>query len=195
MDSSFSNLLLRNSYEGPDKNSCFTNAAIQVLRNVPEIRDNINENPYHSEIQNDLKKIIDGEKTNKTFSTARLRENVGRTCRKQEYLTGQQCDSLEFLEDLVESTHPDIKSLFQFKVNRERKFGINDQESGCQICGVDPSNSEQNDMVLKLEFPILQHLYESGISLQHLVNEHFEEKFTDQDNGLRCSNCCKHETT
>ena len=36
----FSSLLLRNSARGADRNLCFTNAALQILRNVPSFKEN-----------------------------------------------------------------------------------------------------------------------------------------------------------
>ena len=64
----FSKLLLRNSSEGQDKNLCFTNAAVQVLRNVPQLRQIIVENPlYPSAIQNEIKTLLEFENTNKSL--------------------------------------------------------------------------------------------------------------------------------
>ena len=191
MDIPFTKLLLRNSFEGDDRNLCFVNAAIQVLRCIPEIKQNIQTYPFYSEVQIDLKNILDYEDSNQTVSASKLRKSLGRIFQKQQYFTGDQCDSLEFLEYLIQKTHPNIRSLFNFKIKTKREYFINGKLSGCQFCGVFPSISSEDDVVLKLSFP--ESNYENGISLQQLVNELFSGKFTEQKDGLRCAGCCNHE--
>ena len=191
MDSSFTTLLLRNASEGSDKNLCFVNAAIQVLRCIPEVKQNVQNYPFYSGVQNDLKNILDYEDNNQTVSASKLRQSLGRIFNKQQYLNGDQCDSLEFLEYLIQETHPDIRSLFNFKISTKREYLINDKLSGCQFCGEYPSTASEDDVVLKLSFPECN--YEGGIPLQQLINSRFSGKFTEQKDGMRCNNCCQHD--
>ena len=72
MACTFTNLLLRNSFEGADKNLCFTNAAIQVFRSIPELKENIQNYPLYSEVQNDLKNILDYEGKSQSVSASKL---------------------------------------------------------------------------------------------------------------------------
>ena len=44
-----------------------------------------------------------------------------------------------------------------------------------------------NHQVLKIGFPAF-----GDIPLQNLVDEHFSQKITEQENGRRCTNCGKH---
>ena len=193
MEQNIASLLLRNSHELPDKNLCFANAAIQVLRNIPEFKENIFRHPNHSVVQNDLRNILKYENTNQTVSASILRENLGKIYSKKDYITGRQCDSLEFLEYLLHNTHPNIKSLFEFKVKTERKYLLNSQLTGCQFCGLFPPISEEEDVVLKLGFP--ENDYECGVPLQQLIDSRFSYIATEQEHGMRCPNCCKHENS
>ena len=191
MNSPFTKLFLRNAHVGNDRNLCFVNAAIQVIRNIPEVKQNIQNYPFYSVVQNDLKNILDYEDDNQTVSAHELRKSLGRIFNKEQYFDGDQCDSLEFLEYLIQETHPNIRTLFKFKLKTKREYLINDKLSGCQFCGVYPSVTSEEDVVLKLYFPESNNT--EGIPLQQLINESFSGKFTEQKDGMRCTNCCDHD--
>ena len=111
---------------------------------------------------------------------------------KKDYFDKKQCDSLEFLEYLIQNTHPNIRSIFNFKIKTNRQYLLNGELSGCQFCGQYPQTLVENDVVLKLAFPEKKY---DGVPLQQLINERFSGKFTEQEHGMRCSNCCKHGNT
>ena len=69
-------LLLRNSAVGSDKNLCFTNAAVQVLRNVKPFREKCNEYFNISETHEILKQILEYEGTNNSVSAHPLRKKI-----------------------------------------------------------------------------------------------------------------------
>ena len=71
-----SNLFLRNSASGDDRNLCFTNAVVQILRNVPSFKTKCLENSQYG-IHGDLLHILNFEGTNKTVSAHPLREAIG----------------------------------------------------------------------------------------------------------------------
>ena len=66
-------LLLRNSLTGYDKNLCFTNAAIQLLRNIPFFKNKVAEHQNFSVVQKELKSILDNEGSAKSVSAHLLR--------------------------------------------------------------------------------------------------------------------------
>ena len=69
-------LLLRNAAKGDDKNLCFTNAAIQILRNVPSFKEQCTEHKEFG-IHGDLLKILEFVGTNKSISAHFLRKKIG----------------------------------------------------------------------------------------------------------------------
>ena len=64
----FSSLLLRNSARGADKNLCFTNAALQILRNVPSFKENCIAHLEFSPAHRHITDILNYEGTEKTVS-------------------------------------------------------------------------------------------------------------------------------
>ena len=183
------NLFLRNSATGVDKNLCFTNAAIQILRNVSSFKEKCIENKQFNRIHGDLFKILEYEGKNQSISAHLLRKSIGEIY-GNEWYNGQQNDALEFCEYILQNLHPSILNIFKFKTNTEKNFLVN---SNCQHCGTKPTDKNDEHIVLKLSFPRHHHLFKDGIDLQYLINERFSEIETDQANGMRCEVCCSHD--
>ena len=146
-------LLLRNSSRGYDKNLCFANAAVQILRNIPFFKHKVAEHQNFSVVQKELKSILDNEGSAKSVSAHSLRQKVGERCHKQEMYSGQQNDSLEFLEYLLQCLDPSVASLFGFRTRHRVRYIISGLEKACPICGHLPPESDHNDRVLKIGFP------------------------------------------
>ena len=184
-----SNLFLRNSASGDDRNLCFTNAVVQILRNVPSFKTKCSENSQYG-IHGDLLHILNFEGTNKTVSAHPLREAIGLIYEREDISDGSQNDALEFCGYVLQNLHPSLSSIFRFKSKTEFKFWINNKPSSCQNCGRAPNETKDEHNVLKLSFPNEDrlHLYQNGINLQTLINEHFELK--SQSDNLKCENCC-----
>ena len=183
------NLFLRNSATGVDKNLCFTNAAIQILRNVSSFKEKCIENKQFNRIHGDLFKILEYEGKNQSISAHLLRKSIGEIY-GNEWYNGQQNDALEFCEYILQNLHPSILNILKFKTTTEKKFLGN---SNCQHCGTKPTDKNDEHIVLKLSFPRHHHLFKDGIDLQYLINERFSEIETDQANGMRCEVCCSHD--
>ena len=184
-----SNLFLRNSASGDDRNLCFTNAVVQILRNVPSFKTKCSENSQYG-IHGDLLHILNFEGTNKTVSAHPLRRAIGLICDREDISDGSQNDALEFCGYVLQNLHPSLSSIFRFKSKTEFKFWINNKPSSCQNCGRAPNDVNDEHNVFKLSFPNEDrlHLYQNGINLQTLINEHFELK--SQSDNLKCENCC-----
>ena len=195
-DKMLPHLLLRNSplRSAQDQNMCFTNAALQLLRSVPQFKERVNQHVDYSAVHKDLQAILCYEGLPNSISAHSVRQKVGMRHDRRDMFDGQQNDSLEFLELLLHCLHPSILFLFRFKTKTIRKYIITGQ-SGCQHCGRLPTDSEHEQQVLQIGFPNLHQAeaYRNGIPLQHLINQHFSQKDTEQEHGLRCSNCCKHQ--
>ena len=190
----FSKLLLRNAVMGDDKNLCFTNAALQILRNVTLFNEKCREHFNFNHIHGDLHKILEFEGNDKSVSAHSLRKKIGEIVKKPELYDGRQNDALEFCEYLLGNVHPSITGGFKFKTKTKKRYLINNVPSNCQYCGSAPNDIDDEHLVLKLSFPRSYHLFQNGIPLQNMVNEYFSEIPTDQDNGLRCSICCSNNT-
>ena len=106
-------LLLRNSAIGSDRNLCFTNAAVQVLRNVMPFREKCNEYSDISETHKILKQILEYEGTDYSVSAHPLRKKIGELTGRRDFYSGEQNDALEFCDYLLENLHPSISSLFR----------------------------------------------------------------------------------
>ena len=184
-----SNLFLRNSSSGDDRNLCFTNAVVQILRNVPSFKTKCSENSQYG-VHGDLLHILSFEDTNKTVSAHCLRESIGLICEREDISDGSQNDALEFCGYVLQNLHPSLSSIFRFRSRTEFKFWINNKPSSCQNCGRAPNDVNDDQYVFKLSFPNEDrlHLYQNGINLQTLINEHFELK--SQSDNLKCENCC-----
>ena len=188
------NLLLRNSASGSDKNLCFTNAALQILRNVPPFKQKCIEFSHYSNVHQTLKQIFDFEGSNKSVSAHPLRKIVGDVSNRRDFYSGQQSDALEFCEYLLQNLHPSILSLFRFKTTTLYQYWMNDNVSRCQHCGSTPDETNDEHLTLTLSFGNL-HLYSDEIQLQQLINDRFSSKVTEQEGGMRCNKCCNHDSS
>ena len=187
------NLLLRNSGSMPDRNLCFTNAAIQILRNVPSFKTKVSE--HNSGIHGDLQRILEFEGLNQTVSAHSLRVFIADITGREELKNGQQNDALEFCEYILQNLDSSIRSLFKFKSKTSFNFWMNNRPSNCNHCGRPPREVNDEHIVLKLSFPEEDrlHLYQHGIAFQALLNQYFELK--EQADTLSCGNCCTHNSS
>ena len=189
-------LLLRNSPLGDDQNLCFTNAAIQILRNIPPFVEKCMEHSDCSTpsdcctlIQRHVCSILHFVGESKTISAHFLRKAVGEAVSRRDFYTGQQSDALEFCYYLLQNLNSSVLSLFKFFTQTERDFWRNERKSPCQYCGKELNNATDEHLVLNLSIPDSDH----SIELQQLINNHFLEDISEQSNGIRCPNCCSHD--
>ena len=122
-------LLLRNSPIGDDQNLCFTNAAIQILRNIPPFVEKCMEHSNCTAssncctlIQRNVCKILQFVGENRTISTHFLRKSVGEAVHRRDFYTGRQSDALEFCHYLLQNLNSSVLSLFKFHTQTERDF-------------------------------------------------------------------------
>lgn len=117
-----SNLSLKNSVSGVNRNLCFTNVVLQLLRNIPEFKEQLNKNYDFSEIHKEIVNVYSMEGTNVRISAHSVRLEVGKFHNRVDFYSGDQTDAMEFLEHLLLSLHPSIISLFRFNTLIKKKF-------------------------------------------------------------------------
>ena len=171
-------LLLKNTAFGVDKNACFANSVIQLLRRVSNIRQPIvtlNADP-ENKIHLLLKEIFLSEGSNTKKSTSQLRKEVG-----ERFSTGFQQDCKEFLDTLLEKLHFNFHDIFKFKIKSTKNF-INENEysTACMYCGTCEVPVESSDTTLHICIPNSQNL-----KLQSLIDKHFNPDPSEK----KCSKC------
>ena len=115
-------LLLKNSFFGVDKNACFTNCIINVLRRVKTFKDILpalsNETLIHSNLQN-----LFFWNTQIKVSASQLRREIDNLKGdiQRTFSSGNQQDCKEFLDALLEFM-PSLSDLFKFTFKRTYLF-------------------------------------------------------------------------
>ena len=115
-----SKLLLRNSI-GLDRNACFVNSAINVLRRVNTFKDILSALSNETTIHAKLHQIFSSENSNIAVSAYQLRKEVDRLKGGRRFSSGNQQDCKEFLDALLEFM-PSISDLFKFSIKRSYSF-------------------------------------------------------------------------
>ena len=103
-------LLLKNHFGSFDQNSCFANSIIQVLRNIPNIRDITLALPPETHVQTELKKIFEKEGSISQVSSYSLRAAI-----RPDFSHGNQMDSKEFFDYFLQAL-PLFQPLFSFRI-------------------------------------------------------------------------------
>ena len=107
-------LLLKNSTLGIDKNACFANSVINILRRITLVRNILpaltNESRIHFLLQN----IFAREGSIESQSCSDLRQELDRRKGTVNFSSGVQNDSKEFLDALLE-TLPSLADIFKFQ--------------------------------------------------------------------------------
>ena len=122
-------LLLKNTARSVDSNACFANSVVQILRRIPNIKNNIFELNLETGIHGELKRIFSAEGTQRNISAARLRYIVGR-----EYASGEQMDCKEFFDELLIKLSLGFDDVFNFKVKNTFNFINSDFSPACRYC-------------------------------------------------------------
>ena len=96
-------LLLKNSFFGVDKNACFTNCIINVLRRVQTFKDILPALSNDTLIHANLQKIFSFENTQVKVSASQLRREVDnlKGDNQRKFSSGSQQDCKEFLDALL----------------------------------------------------------------------------------------------
>ena len=100
-------LLLKNAAVAADRNACFANCIIQILRRIPHIKEVVTTLAPETMIHSELKQIFLAEGTLRKISASKLRAAVGR-----EFSSGAQMDCKEFFDCLLEGLPFGFDELF-----------------------------------------------------------------------------------
>ena len=180
-------LLLKNSSAGADRNACFANSIINVLRRVKTIRQILPALADESEIHSLLQQLFSAEGSTESQSAFLLRDELAKKSGKLKFSSGIQCDSKEFLDALLERL-PTLSNIFKFTITRKYSFVNSKLAPKCQYC-----LQEENPVTSPPESTL--HLYllpSDNMSLQNLIDDYFKFKAGFK----KCSNkLCEKKTT
>ena len=155
-------LLLKNTVSTVDKNACFANSIIQILRRIPYIRNSINALTPETSIHTELKKLFSAEGTLRKVSASRLRSIVG-----PHFASGAQMDCKEFFDDLLEILPFPFNDLFRYKIKNTFDFIHSQVSPACHYCHL------VEDPVIELGTSLLVPLYGYGnLTLQNLFQSY-----------------------
>ena len=173
-------LLLKNG--GDDRNLCSLNSLIQFLHSIPEFHKDLSELGDASPIIKEIQYILSNAGSNIPISALELRRLLALESQSPLLNSGAQHDTVELLGYLLDYIP---SHLFNFKLQCEYRFKINNQPCGCPDCGQFPSPVSVPQKILKLSLPPTT--TRNTIKLQQLFNNHFS--IQPQSEGRRCSNC------
>ena len=168
-------LLLKNTVSTVDRNACFANSVIQILRRIPDIKNSINALIPETSIHAELKKIFSAEGTQRKVSASRLRSIVG-----GHFASGAQMDCKEFFDELLENLPFPFNDLFRYKIKHYFNFIRSIVRPACHYCHL------VEDPVIELGTSLPVSLYGFGeLSLQNLVDIYFNFEVLEK----KCSKC------
>ena len=145
-----SKLLLRNNI-GLDRNACFVNSAINVLRRVQTFKDIVSALSNETTIHAKLHQIFSNENSNNLVSAYQLRREVDRLKNGRRFSSGNQQDCKEFLDALLEFM-PSLTDLFNFSIKRSYFFINHNFSPACRYCHQveDPVSSNNSTLHIHL---------------------------------------------
>ena len=164
-------LLLKNSPEGKDRNACFANSIVNILRRIETVRQVlpalVNEKRLHFLLQ----QLFSAEGSTQSQSTFFLRDELAKKSGKFNFSSGIQNDAKEFLDALLEKL-PTLSNMFKFKITRKYSFVNSKYAPKCQYCF-----QEENPVTSPPDTTLLLYLLPSNsMSLQNLIDDYFKFK-------------------
>ena len=161
-------LLLKNSTSGIDKNACFANSVINILRRITLVRNILpaltNESRIHFLLQN----IFAKEGSIESQSCSDLRQELDRRKGTVNFSSGVQNDSKEFLDALLE-TLPSLADIFKFTITRKYSFINSKFSPKCQYCNQEENPVSSQDSTIHLHL-----LPSNNMALQILIDNYFK---------------------
>ena len=191
--------LINNSGLPSESNLCYVNSAVQMLNNVPRIKNLFGERVYKlkgeenrvMKICDELARLFNAEGTI-ICSAAELRQLVGTASNKHYFKDGSQQDILDFMFSLLEAVEEEISDLnwetkvvireFRGREKTEKMF-LNSKDGKCGQCKKLPRVEEENFKYLQVDVPDTSMV----IPLSGLVNSYFQE--SSDTFQMKCSNC------
>ena len=114
-------LLLKNVSLGLDKNACFANSIINLLRRVSSFREILPALANESRVHFMLQSILSAEGSSQGQSASTLRRELDIRRGSSDFSSGIQNDAKEFLDALLE-TLPSLTNIFKFTITRKYSF-------------------------------------------------------------------------
>jgi hypothetical protein len=189
--------LVNNTGQKSEKNICFVNTSLQLLRSIAIVKDFFQKRLYRSDndgptmpICDELSRLV----TNSgQFSASVLRSLVGRSSGKLYLCDGTQQDPVEFLTILLQQVDKEIPvtnwdgkaflQKFWGTEKTERKF-LNNYGGTCTVCKALPRTEEESVHIIRLNIPDTG----SVVTLNSIIENHYQEN--SDLIMMKCSECC-----
>ncbi|XP_071956868.1 uncharacterized protein [Antedon mediterranea] len=166
-------LLLINTANGDDRNACFCNSIIQVLRRTYSIRNHIVQAMTSHSLKCELKDIFLAQGTSEIKSAAKIRKLIG-----GDFAVGTQQDAKEFMDTLIQRCYPSHQNPFRFTMKNQFHAL---RTSHCSSCVQDPIS----DRSFSLHLPLENEKETTPVRLQEMINRYFSPSTVNK----RCSKC------
>ena len=137
-------------------------------------------------VEKELKKLLDVYGSNDLVSLSGLRRAVCLLVGRNEMVSGEQQDSKEFIDRLLETINPMFTNLFRFEERSEYKFKINGELRNCPLCNIPIEGRIDYDKRFHgLHIPAVN----SRLRVRDLLRMSLEPIENDE---RRCAYCCPH---
>ena len=189
--------LRNNTGLASERNICYVNSMLQLLKSVNEFEDLFTTGRYRVDkksklpVSDEISRIFKFSGNSPTSASA-LRSLVARLSGKHYLADGSHQDCLEFLETLLEEllkelekSSPDAVKILNMFWGKEiqSKIFLETNDGSCMKCGQLPLRREEKFFIKKLYVKELQGI----MSLQNLI----EINQVEEENNvqMKCSNC------
>ena len=136
----------------------------------------------------ELQDALHAEGTGSLFSLSHLRRLVALSSNDLALCSGQQQDTMEFLEFLLHGLPSEFIKVFEFTEKIVRKFVINGEHVPCPRCNTLPSSILDTRYVLQLPVPDIKDI----ILLADLIRQHFSPNILESGKQCDGPKCCPH---
>ena len=164
---------------------CFLNSIVQILRQVPEYLNELETLRITSQALNSLHMLYQNCGSNNPVSAMPFRQQLANATRKN-INSGGQHDVMEILGFILNLRPTNI---FRFHYRYECRFIVNNQAACCPICKTNPMPPPDDDIVLKLPLPKSWNNQSSPLTLQNLLNRHFQIRQQSEERQCSTSQC------
>ena len=138
-----------------------------------------------NDVEKELGRLLKAWESSESTSLGTLRRAIGSTRGKPEYSSGEQCDSGEFLMDLINSVRQDFINMIEIEEEHKMKYEINGNLSNCPLCNHEAGRKISRNNVISLSMPVTKNV----LKISALLNSYEDPQRTTEK---RCTRCCPH---
>ena len=181
-------LKLANMRSPEERNLCYINGLLQVLRNVPEFLDTLHQLNDPRLVESMMMDIFQYIGTDEIASAANLRFAEAKLSGHEHLLDGNQEDTMEFLTFMLPELSPELNNLLDHTMSVESRFVINGKPTVCNGCERAPDRTVEMGNYIELDWPDTP----NDLDLGQMMNRNFQINYSGVGEGRRCVFCCKH---